>query len=152
MKKKLFISLLNVSVLNIGLLLFVILLASLEAQSSDCFKIDRSRPEWTDSNVVSVENAMPIEGVSIRLVAPNPFGDAINIEYELPRPDFVTITIIALNGRKIKTLTSEFLDVGKHNAQWDGKSGEGVSQPPGLYILRLKTTGRSESVKIILAK
>ncbi len=147
MEKKLYFSLLNVS-----LVLLAILLASPQAQSSDCFKIDRSRPEWTDSNVVSVESAMPIEDVSIRLVAPNPFGDAINIEYELPRPDFVTITIIALNGRKIKTLASKFLDTGKHNAQWDGKSDNGTSQPPGMYILRLKTTGRSESVKIILVK
>ena len=156
MKKIQYIQLPNTSLMNISLCLFILLIvtfmAIIESQAADCYKIDRSRPEWTDSNVVGVNNTMPIEGVSIRLAAPNPFGDAINIEYELPAPASVTITITGLSGRKIKTLTNKFLDAGKHNAQWDGKSDDGSSQSPGLYILRLETGGWSESVKIILAK
>ncbi len=136
----------------ISLLLFVLLMANVESQSSDCYKIDRSRPEWTDSLAVSVHGERPVDGVSIRQAAPNPFDDAIIIEYDLPRPDKVSITIIDLNGRKIKSLAGKFLDAGRYQTQWDGKSDDGSSQPPGLYIIRLETSSKLESAKIILSK
>lgn len=59
---------------------------------------------------------------------PNPFNPTTTIEYVLPRPAQVRLTIYDLLGREITTLVEEKQLAGKTFVVWDGRDGGGL--PP----------------------
>lgn len=72
---------------------------------------------------------------------PNPFNPSTNIHYELPREEFVTLTVFDLLGRKVATLVNERQPGGYHSVAFDAGK---VSS--GLYFYRL-TAGTFADIK-----
>jgi hypothetical protein len=83
---------------------------------------------------------------------PNPFNPETAIEYRIPVASNVKIVIHDARGREVNVLVDGFMPAGGHTIQWDGRSGNGLRLPSGIYLLRMQAGDFSETRKIHLVK
>lgn len=88
---------------------------------------------------------------------PNPFNPMTTINYVLPQPADVELTIYNSLGQQVSTLISESQFVGTYQVKWNGTDHLGRKLPSGLYLYRLAAkpfTGRSiiQMKKMILGE
>jgi len=72
---------------------------------------------------------------------PNPFNPTTMIEYSLPVPARVMITIYDVLGREVSTLVDEIQTAGFKQVAWTGNNTAGVLVAGGLYFYRLTAMG-----------
>lgn len=71
---------------------------------------------------------------------PNPFNPETRIRYELFNGDRISIFILNLQGRIVRTLLQQReVNSGVHEILWDGKDDQGIALPSGVYIMQLRT-------------
>lgn len=70
-------------------------------------------------------------------VAPNPVRDVARIEFFIPGESDVTLDIMDMNGRLVKTLLSGRFTAGNHTINWNGKTNSGSICSEGVYFCRL---------------
>jgi predicted esterase len=68
---------------------------------------------------------------------PNPFNPETRIEYTVPVPGIVELTIFNSLGQKIRTLISSHHSAGRYEVSWDGQDDSGHSVLSGMYLCRL---------------
>ena len=78
---------------------------------------------------------------------PNPFNPETFICYEIPKPDFVIITVYDILGRHVKTLVNEFKLAGKYSIKF---SGEKLTS--GIYFYSLRTSSIFLTGKMLLLR
>jgi hypothetical protein len=78
---------------------------------------------------------------------PNPFNPTARIEYELPRPSAVLLTVHDLLGRRVALLAEGPRAAGRHEAVIDGSGWAS-----GLYFVTLEAAGRVETRKVLLVR
>jgi hypothetical protein len=78
---------------------------------------------------------------------PNPATDKMSVKYTLTSESTVSISICNVLGAKVKDISSEKQDAGKHEAQIDFES---LSN--GVYFLKLKVGDAIETKKFTVAK
>jgi hypothetical protein len=64
---------------------------------------------------------------------PNPFNPSTTIEFALPTPGFVTLSIYNILGEKVATLVSEELTAGSYKYEWDA-----TELTSGIYFYRIQ--------------
>jgi hypothetical protein len=67
---------------------------------------------------------------------PNPFNLSTTINYQLPYPSRVSLSVYDLLGRQVKTLVDDVKEAGYHQAVFDAS---GLAS--GVYIYRVQATG-----------
>jgi len=77
------------------------------------------------------------EGVQLAQNYPNPFNRATSIQYEVPAPGPVTLTIYNIQSHAIRTLVDEFSNPGYFIIQWDGLDARGQAVSSGNYFYKL---------------
>ncbi len=88
------------------------------------------------------------------LVYPNPFSSETKIEFSIPAPERVDLTIYNEKGELVrKLINGSVVQTGKYEVIWDAKNFADVSMPNGVYFYSLKaeSTG-TKSGKLILIK
>ena len=84
---------------------------------------------------------------------PNPFSDAVAIEFALARGTGVYLDVIDVTGRRVRSLLAgEQLPAGRHSISWDATDRHGRSVSSGFYIYRLNTNRNEESGMMLLVK
>jgi Secretion system C-terminal sorting domain len=83
-------------------------------------------------------------------VYPNPSSEEFTIGIQSVRSSPVTISILDISGRVIRQIKSDIAGVGLQLFNWDGKTGSGSKAGTGIYFVRIQTSRRSETVKVIL--
>ncbi|MBN1995929.1 T9SS type A sorting domain-containing protein [candidate division KSB1 bacterium] len=83
---------------------------------------------------------------------PNPFNPNTKIIYHLPKEEFVTITIINMQGQTVRTLVNASQSPGVKSMQWDGRNEDGKKVNSGMYLYRIKAGDFSETRKMLLLK
>jgi polyhydroxybutyrate depolymerase len=78
---------------------------------------------------------------------PNPFNPSTNIEFSIPKSEFVILKIYNLLGQELSTLVSEKLNAGKYQYTWDASS-----LASGVYLYRLQAGNYTETKKVILVR
>jgi hypothetical protein len=73
--------------------------------------------------------------------APNPFAQATNLSFVLPRPGPAAVRIYDASGRVVRTLSTGPRPAGAGSVNWNGTDGSGRSVPTGIYFARLEITG-----------
>ena len=73
---------------------------------------------------------------------PNPFGQGTSIEYRLPAPAHVRITIFDLAGRRVRNLVDDPMPLGPHAKFWDGRTEGGQKAGSGTYVIKLSLDGK----------
>jgi flagellar hook assembly protein FlgD len=91
-------------------------------------------------------------GIDIAFSAfPSPFSDRLNVSFELPKSDFVNVSVYDPGGKRIAELVNEVLPQGNNSFYWEGKSENGQSLKPGVYFLRIIYQGKLMIHKVIFA-
>jgi hypothetical protein len=100
----------------------------------------------SDKNMIPVCNSKLISNY------PNPFNPSTTIQFKLAEESEVSMEIYNIKGQKVKTLTNEFLLIGKHERIWDGKDENKQSVSSGIYFCKLRSSKYSAYRKMILLK
>ena len=75
--------------------------------------------------------------LALRSIAPNPFSGASVITFSVPFRSRVTLAILDLEGRRVRTLADSELEAGDHRVPWNGLDDRGVRVNAGVYYARL---------------
>jgi hypothetical protein len=78
---------------------------------------------------------------------PNPFNPTTNIEFSLPKSEFVTLKVYSILGEEVATLVSEKLTAGSYKYDWDAS---GLAS--GVYLYRIQAGNNVKVRKMILMK
>ncbi len=100
----------------------------------------------TDEN-----SGIPVE-FALKQPYPNPFNPTTTINYALPEPSKVIITIYDIRGRKIRELINNSESAGYKSIVWDGLNDYGKMVSGGIYIYHLKAGQYSSSKKLLFLK
>lgn len=88
---------------------------------------------------------------------PNPFNPETEINFALPEPSSVRLSVLDVLGREIAILEDRTLPAGYQKVRWNGKNAKGESVSSGVYFYRISTVGESgntftQTMKMLLAK
>lgn len=83
---------------------------------------------------------------------PNPFNPGTSLRVAVPRASRVRIVIYDLAGRELAVLTDEHRPAGEFTVQWDGRDGNGLSVPSGVYLAAMTADGFTSRRKLLLMK
>jgi photosystem II stability/assembly factor-like uncharacterized protein len=83
---------------------------------------------------------------------PNPFNPSTTLKFNLPQDGMAQVDVFDLAGRRIARLHSGELTAGMHEMTWNGRTDEGTSCASGVYLATVNTQGRTESLRMTLAK
>ncbi len=97
-------------------------------------------------SVVSFQDATGIDNVADAALNyklaqnfPNPFQPTTQINFSIPKPSHVELTVYNAVGQKVKTLMSHQADAGHHHQSWSGVNDNGDAVSSGVYFYQLKT-------------
>ncbi len=115
---------------------------------------------WAASEVFSVlglgdvdSQTPPASDLALAPNYPNPFNPRTTVAYTLPSATSVTIEILDVRGRHVKTLVPGTIEAaGRHEIPWDGTDDHGLQVPSGVYFCRLATPGFSQTRRMVLVK
>ncbi|NNE43894.1 MAG: T9SS type A sorting domain-containing protein, partial [Gemmatimonadetes bacterium] len=96
------------------------------------------------------------DGPPVQLSAgfPNPFraADGTRFALALPSAQRVEAAVYDVHGRRVASLQRGRLPAGPHQIHWDGRTTHGTAAAAGVYFLKLRSVGGSESRKIVLLR
>jgi hypothetical protein len=78
---------------------------------------------------------------------PNPFNPTTNIEFSIPKSEFVTLKIYNVLGKEVATLVSEKLAAGKYDYEWNAGS-----LASGVYLYKIQAGNYVRAKKMILLR
>lgn len=78
---------------------------------------------------------------------PNPFNSLAQVSFQLDRSGSIRLSLIDLNGKRIRTIMDGNLDAGFHTAALDGSD-----LPNGVYLVELVTREHRSLRKLILLR
>jgi photosystem II stability/assembly factor-like uncharacterized protein len=91
-----------------------------------------------------------LASVPVLAASPNPFSGATAIAFSLTERTKVEVAVFDVDGRRVRTLTSEVLAPGSHRFTWDGKDSRGEAAASGIYFARVGLEhGAEHSVKLV---
>ncbi len=90
--------------------------------------------------------------VRLEGAVPNPFNPATDIKFSLPRDAGVQLNLYDVSGRLVRSLVSENLAAGNHEARWNGKDDSGHGVASGTYFARLVVDGVHSVKAMVLVR
>ena len=100
----------------------------------------------TLGGATSVDETPPAE-IALSQNYPNPFQGITTIEYVLPAPTRVALTVYDLLGRQVRTLVDEVRGQGRHQVQFDA-----AGLPSGMYFYRFETEFSSQTRQLVVVR
>jgi hypothetical protein len=111
-------------------------------------------PAWNNGanftvNVVSGINQIEEVATTYSLAQnfPNPFNPTTNINFSVPKSQFVNISIYDITGKLVQELVNSNLAAGKYNATWDA-----ANYASGVYFYKIQAGDFTEMKKMSLIK
>lgn len=109
--------------------------------------VTRTFDSWNALSTVSTSNMQAAETeLSKTMAYPNPFSETTTIQYVVEKDGFVTIEVMDIMGKKIKTLVSEKKQAGQHQVDLNG-----TALRDGTYLYRIKANGKSSTGKLVVS-
>lgn len=110
--------------------------------------VTRTFNGWNELAAASTSAVQMAEAASTKAIAyPNPFAETTTIQYSLENEGLVTVEVLDIMGKKIRTLVSETKRSGNHEVQFDGST-----LPSGTYLYRINTNGKTATMKMVIAR
>jgi len=84
---------------------------------------------------------------------PNPFSVSTSITLNVGKEKQpIQIEIYNLRGQKIITLVQDELESGQHNILWNGTDENGRRVASGVYLCKMHSKDRTQSIKLMVLK
>lgn len=91
----------------------------------------------------SIESAPTIADsaprVALERITPNPGSGSAMIRYHLAEAGDVRVSVLAVDGRRVRELSAGQQPAGSHQLSWDGRDEHGHSAAAGTYLVRVET-------------
>jgi serine protease AprX len=84
--------------------------------------------------------------------SPNPFTGRTVFSFELPAPGPARLTIHDLRGRVVAVLCDGQRPAGLHAVVWNGRDGQGIRRPAGVYFYRLQARQGEVVRRIVMTR
>jgi hypothetical protein len=98
-------------------------------------------------------DAMTQNALRLQPSRPNPFYETAVIRYALPQPSPVSLRVLDVGGRVVRTLLNEvWQQRGEHSIAWDGRDEAGRRASRGVYFLNLRSPHEEVSDRILLMR
>ena len=81
---------------------------------------------------------------ALRQNYPNPFNTDTAIEFDLPQPAKVVLTVYDVHGIRVKNLVNGAQSAGRFRIRWNGQDEKGSAVTSGIYVCRLEISGGSQ--------
>ena len=110
---------------------------------------------WTEpDSSTGVTAAGEVPAGSLRLLSahPNPFNPTTVISYEVPVAQMVSVMVYDIRGRLVRRLVGQRQEPGLHSVTWRGRDDRDRPVAAGVYLVRLKAGGQSETRGLTLLK
>ncbi len=85
-------------------------------------------------------------------IHPNPFNPSTTIEFSLPEPGKIKLTVYSITGQKIYGMQTGRLPAGAHQLRWNGKDSMNKAVSSGAYLIRLENGRESVAQKVLFMK
>jgi len=111
-----------------------------------------------DRVVVDVEEASPVENVSIGMLSvdvsasPNPFDEATSIRLAFPAPGAMRVEIFDMGGREVRSFVVEGTERGSASLTWDGRDHAGQLVPAGVFWVRASRGDRETATHVMVLR
>jgi len=106
------------------------------------------------SNIVEVSYGATASSLQLGQNFPNPYlagysqQGSTRIQYQVPNPDVVTLTIYSIAGTSVRTLIDHVqTSTGEQDAFWDGTDNNGKPVASGVYYYKLETAASGSMIK-----
>jgi hypothetical protein len=83
---------------------------------------------------------------------PNPFNPNTTISYSLDTATPVSLQIVDIQGRVVRTLVSGSMEAGTYRTTWNGRDDQGRQLASGVYFSLLSTSSQIARQKMVLLK
>lgn len=83
---------------------------------------------------------------------PNPFNPNTTIKFTIPKFQEIKLAVYDILGKRVKTLISRKLPLGKYDIEWDGTNKAGEAVASGLYFYRLSGENIVITKKMLLVR
>lgn len=93
-----------------------------------------------------------IKDYALQSCYPNPFNSSTIISFNIPKSSSVTIKVFDLLGNGVLVLLEEYMNVGKHKVEWNGKDQFNNPVNSGVYFVQLITNNFQKTIKALLIK
>lgn len=80
-------------------------------------------------------------------IYPNPFNPTTNLEFSIPKNNFVSLKIYDIEGKEVATIFTGALTSGTYEMKWNAESF-----PSGIYFCKMTAGSFTETRKMILLK
>jgi hypothetical protein len=107
---------------------------------------------FTGVDVPEPPGGQPPVALELGPIGPNPAhsGGTTIVAFALPKAGAVTLAILDLSGRQVRTLAAGDFNAGRHSVSWDGRDASGGVVRPGVYLVRLSAMNRQLSSKLVV--
>jgi hypothetical protein len=104
---------------------------------------------WATTHATTrISNGTALPEASTISSYPNPFNGSTAISYTIEKPANIMLTVSDVRGALVRTLSSDWNDVGVHSIEWDGTDDAGRPVASAAYILRLQA-GQQSAVGVV---
>ncbi len=100
--------------------------------------------------MAGVDDVMPVR--LAMSVFPNPVISAAEIRLAVPSAGRVCVKIYDVNGKHVGTVMDERVQAGEHRVAWEGRNRYGRRVTPGIYFVRVETSGGSLTRKVVISR
>lgn len=112
--------------------------------------------ELTFNSLTDVKELRAVENIlrsfALHQNYPNPFNPSTTIEFQIPKPGDVSISIFDVTGRLVRELQNSQQQPGLHRVTWDGRNENGQFASSGAYLCQVKFNESFLVRKLMLVK
>ncbi len=102
---------------------------------------------------LAVSEATPVaRSIVLRQNRPNPFNPTTEISFDLTESGRVSLQVIDVAGRLVRTLTDGQTAAGSHSVLWDGTDNNSHQVPSGIYLYHLITKEGKATRRMVLMR
>lgn len=101
-------------------------------------------------SILFTGNSDTVQTPGVLSCFPNPCQTGTTFRFGVKSPETATLAIYNLRGQRVKTWPE--LASGEYNLLWDGRDDRGEKVSCGIYLVRLSTTEKCQTLKLLLQK
>ena len=84
---------------------------------------------------------------------PNPFSEGgTTIEFDMPVTENITMVILDIRGRAVRTLIDKEQRFGYQSVVWDAKNDDGDDVSSGVYFYQIRSSNFNAVGKLVFVK
>ena len=110
--------------------------------------------DWINegANNLTLKDSFLPQNFTLEQNYPNPFNPSTTILYNLSNDELVSFEIFNLNGKKVRTLVSEYQSSGPKKVIWNAENNNGRQVPAGIYLYSIVAGNVKQTKKMLLVK